>query len=123
MSRPLTAIEGIDYVEEKHNYTITNDEIVDMHRREYEKLISKNKEELVRMIMGDNAYFDAVAQITKTSDPCFHTKENAEENIEYEDMIIECYDCHTVINFHEDDIVNGCYVICPRCGEHLVIFE
>ncbi len=50
-------------------------------------------------------------------------KEIAEENIEYEDMIIECYDCHTVINFHEDDIVNGCYVICPRCGEHLVILE
>lgn len=50
-------------------------------------------------------------------------KEIAEENIEYEDMIIECYDCHTVINFHEDDIVNGCYVICPCCGEHLVIFE
>ena len=50
-------------------------------------------------------------------------KEIAEEDIEYEDMIIECYDCNTVINFHEDDIVNGCYVICPRCGEHLVIFE
>ena len=50
-------------------------------------------------------------------------KEIAEENIKYEDMIIECYDCHTVINFHENDIVNGCYVICPRCGEHLVIFE
>lgn len=50
-------------------------------------------------------------------------KEIAEKNIEYEDMIIECYDCHTVINFHEDDIVNGCYVICPRCGEHLVILE
>lgn len=50
-------------------------------------------------------------------------KEIAEENIDYEDMIIECYNCHTVINFHEDDIVNGCYVICPCCGEHLVIFE
>lgn len=50
-------------------------------------------------------------------------KEFAEENIEYEDMIIECYDCHTVINFHEDDIVNGCYVICPHCGEHIVILE
>ena len=112
MSRPLTAIEGIDYVEEKHNFTITKDEIVDMHRREYEKLISKNKEELVRMIMGDNAYFDAVAH-------CFHKK----ENIEYENMIIECYDCHTVINFHENDIVNGCYVICPCCGEHIVILE
>ena len=119
MSRPLTAIEGIDYVEEKHNFTITRDEIMAMHRREYEKLMSKNKEELVRMIMGDNAYFDAFAQKTETSGPCFHTK----ENIEYEDMRIECYDCHTVINFHEDDIVNGCYVICPRCGEHIVILE
>lgn len=71
MSRPLTAIEGIDYVEEEHNFTITKDEIVDMHRREYKKLMSKNKEELVRMIMGDNAYFDAFA-------PGFHTKENLE---------------------------------------------
>jgi hypothetical protein len=60
MSRPLTAIEGIDYVEEEHNFTITKDEIVDMHRRDYERLMSKNKEELVRMIMGDNAYFDAM---------------------------------------------------------------
>ena len=67
MSRPLTAIEGIDYVEEEHNFTITKDEIVDMHRREYKKLMSKNKEELVRMIMGDNAYFDAFAPITETS--------------------------------------------------------
>ena len=39
----------------------------------------------------------------------------------YEDMRIECYECHTVVNFHEDDIVDGYYVICPRCGEHLVI--
>jgi hypothetical protein len=60
MSRPLTVIEGIDYVEEEHNFTITKDEIVDMHRRDYERLMSKNKEELVRMIMGDNAYFDAM---------------------------------------------------------------
>ena len=51
------------------------------------------------------------------------TIEIAEENIEYEDMIIECYDCHIVINFHEDDIVNGCYVICPHCGTHLEILE
>ena len=40
----------------------------------------------------------------------------------YEDMRIECYDCHRVINFHEDDIVDD-YVICPRCGEHLVILS
>lgn len=119
MSRPLTAIEGIDYVEEKHNYTVTKDDIVAMHRREYEKLISKNKEELVRMIMGDNAYFDAVTQIIETYDHCFHVKEITEENIDYEDMRIECYECHTVINFHENDIVRGYYVICPHCGEHI----
>ena len=123
MSRPLTVIEGIDYVEEKHNFTITNDEIVSMHRREYEKLMSKNKEELVRMIMGDNAYFDAVAQKIETSNHCFHAKEITEENIDYEDMRIECYDCHTVINFHEDDIIDGYYVVCPDCGQHLVILE
>lgn len=40
----------------------------------------------------------------------------------YEDMRIECYECHTVVNFHEDDIVDD-YVICPRCGEHLVILS
>lgn len=114
MSRPVTAIEGIDYVEEKHNFTITKDEIVDMHIREYEKLISKNKEELVRMIMGDNAYFDAVAH-------CFHTKENTEENIGNEGMIIECYDCHTVINFHEDDVIENWCVKCPCCGEEISI--
>ena len=44
-----------------------------------------------------------------------------EDYEDYEDMRIECYDCHTVINFHEDDVIDGCYVICPRCGEHLVI--
>lgn len=39
---------------------------------------------------------------------------------DYEDMRIECDICHTVINFHEDDIVDN-YVICPRCGEHLIL--
>ena len=42
-----------------------------------------------------------------------------EANMYYEDMRIECCKCHTVINFHEDDILDGYYVICPRCGEHL----
>ena len=45
-----------------------------------------------------------------------------ENNIEYyEDMRIECYECHTVINFHEEDIIRGYYIICPRCGEEITI--
>ena len=42
-------------------------------------------------------------------------------NQEY--MTIECYDCHEVINFTEDDIIDGYYVVCPDCGQHLVILE
>ena len=38
-----------------------------------------------------------------------------------ENMIIECYDCHKVINFTEDDIIDDWYVICPCCGEKLSI--
>jgi succinate dehydrogenase flavin-adding protein (antitoxin of CptAB toxin-antitoxin module) len=34
-----------------------------MNRREYEKLMSKDKKDLVRMIMGDNAYLDAISQV------------------------------------------------------------
>lgn len=38
---------------------------------------------------------------------------------DYEDMRMECDECHTVINFHEDDIHYGAYIVCPRCGEHI----
>lgn len=60
MNRPLTAIEGIDYKEENKQLSVTQEDIIAMHRKEYEKLISKEKEELVRMIMGDKAYYDAI---------------------------------------------------------------
>jgi hypothetical protein len=36
-------------------------------------------------------------------------------------MIIECYDCHEVINFTEDDVIEGWYVKCPCCGEEISI--
>ena len=36
------------------------------------------------------------------------------------DMIV-CYACHEVINFIEDDVIDGSYVICPCCREHLII--
>lgn len=36
-------------------------------------------------------------------------------------MTIECYDCHEVINFHEEDVIDGWYVKCPCCGEEISI--
>lgn len=38
-----------------------------------------------------------------------------------ESMTIECYDCHEVINFTEDDVIENSYVKCPRCGEEISI--
>lgn len=38
-------------------------------------------------------------------------------------MVIECYDCHEVINFNEDDIIDGYYVVCPSCGTHLLLIQ
>ena len=38
---------------------------------------------------------------------------------DYEDMRMECDECHTVINFHEEDIHDGTYIVCPRCGKHI----
>ena len=64
MNRPLTAVEGVNYTPELNSVSITRDEIIAMHRRDYEKLMSKDKQDLVRMIMGDNAYFDAISQVT-----------------------------------------------------------
>lgn len=42
---------------------------------------------------------------------------------DYEDMRMECDKCHTVINFHEEDIHDGTYIVCPRCGEHIELEE
>lgn len=63
MNRPLTAVEGANYTPEINSVSITRDEIRAMNRREYEKLMSKDKKDLVRMIMGDNAYLDAISQV------------------------------------------------------------
>lgn len=38
---------------------------------------------------------------------------------DYEDMRMECDECHTVINFHEEDIHDGTHIVCPRCGKHI----
>lgn len=40
-------------------------------------------------------------------------------NDEY--MTIVCYECHEVINFTEDDVIENWYVKCPRCGEGISI--
>lgn len=45
---------------------------------------------------------------------------NEDMNYMNEDKIV-CYDCHTVISFTEDDVIDGYYVTCPCCGEHVVI--
>ena len=64
MNRPLTAVEGVNHTPELNNASITRDESRTMHRRDYEKLMSKDKQDLVRIIMGDNAYFDAISQMS-----------------------------------------------------------
>lgn len=33
----------------------------------------------------------------------------------------ECYNCKEIIKYSDDDIIDGYYVICPDCGEHVVI--
>ena len=61
MSELLTILETLN---EKSDYptnnSITREEIIALHRREYEELIAKDKEELVRIIMGKNNYLDAI---------------------------------------------------------------
>lgn len=60
MSKPLTALEELNKKSDyPADFSITREEIIAMHRREYEELIAKDKEELVRMLMGENKYEDA----------------------------------------------------------------
>ena len=74
MSKPLTVLEELNKKSDyPTNYSITREEIIAMHRREYEELIAKDKEELVRMLMGNNKYEDA-----KFWYFCFKIKENKE---------------------------------------------
>jgi len=40
-----------------------------------------------------------------------------------ETLVIECYDCHEVINVHDSDIIDGYYILCPICGERLFILD
>ena len=60
MSKPLTAVETLNKKSDySTNFSITREEIIALHRREYEELIAKDKEELVRMLMGYQNYNDA----------------------------------------------------------------
>jgi DNA-directed RNA polymerase subunit RPC12/RpoP len=38
-------------------------------------------------------------------------------------MTVECYDCHELINYTENDIIDGWSVKCPCCGEKISILE
>ena len=61
MSKLLTTLETLNKKSDyPTNYTITREEIIALHRREYEELIAKDKEELVRIIMGNDNYSDAI---------------------------------------------------------------
>ena len=60
MSKPLTTVETLNKKSDySTNFSITRDEIIAIHRRKYEELIAKDKDELVRMLMGKNNYEDA----------------------------------------------------------------
>lgn len=60
-SKPLTAVETLNKKSDySTNFSITREEIIALHRREYEELIAKDKEELVMMLMGYPNYIDAV---------------------------------------------------------------
>lgn len=34
---------------------------------------------------------------------------------------IKCYNCKEIVKYTDDDVMRGFYVVCPDCGEHLVI--
>ena len=34
-----------------------------------------------------------------------------------------CYDCHDTWTYSEEDIIDGYYIICPDCGEHICILD
>lgn len=36
---------------------------------------------------------------------------------------IKCYNCKELVKYTSNDIVDDVYVICPDCGQHLVILE
>ena len=38
-------------------------------------------------------------------------------------LTVRCYDCHTILRVMEDDIIDGYYVICPDCGEEIVLSD
>ena len=35
--------------------------------------------------------------------------------------VVECYNCNGVVRYNDDDVIDGYYVVCPDCGEHVVI--
>jgi hypothetical protein len=57
------------------------------------------------------------------------TFENSPQEVELKlvnnskNMTIECYDCHELINYTEDDIIDGWSVKCHCCGEKISILE
>jgi Zn finger protein HypA/HybF involved in hydrogenase expression len=66
-----------------------------------------------------------IAELLKTDFPEI-TFENSPQEVEIrlvnsKNMTVECYDCHELINYTEDDIIEGWCVKCPCCGEEISI--
>jgi hypothetical protein len=64
--------------------------------------------------------------ILQKSDFTEITFENSPQEVEIrlvnsKNMTVECYDCHELINYTEDDIIEGWCVKCPCCGEEISI--
>ena len=40
-----------------------------------------------------------------------------------ESHLVECNNCNTVVRYTDDNVIDGYYVVCPDCGEHVVILQ
>ena len=64
MSKVLSATEVMSEPNnETMQFTITQEDIDEMACREYEELMSKDKEELVKMLMGTERYYNAMCKV------------------------------------------------------------
>lgn len=91
------------------------DNLIDELKNRCSKKLDEIKKEQELLTFTESVIKDKLKELRK-----FKVEHIIDEaNMYYEDMRIECCKCHTVVNFHEDDILDGYYVICPRCGEHL----
>lgn len=77
---------------------------------------------VLKISWADNRLVPGISFAFMNGEPTkFYRFEDIELDMNNKTMTIECYDCHEVINFTEDDIIEGWYVKCPCCGEEISI--